>query len=43
MGGGSGRDAVLRVQLGFPIADARQRVPTLEFFHSFGPIAKQLG
>jgi hypothetical protein len=31
-----GRDAVLRVSVGFPGADAQQRVPTLEFFHSFG-------
>ncbi len=26
---------MLRVRLGFPIADLRQRVPILEFFHSF--------
>ncbi len=29
-----GRDAVLLVRLGFPIVDARERVPTSEFFHS---------
>ncbi len=29
-----GREAVLRVRRGFPIEDARQRVPTFEFFHS---------
>ena len=28
-----GRDAVLRVGQGFPIADARPRVPAFEFFH----------
>jgi len=29
-----GRDAVPRVRLGFPVAEARQRVPTFDFFTS---------
>ncbi len=29
-----GRDAVLRVRLGFPTLDVRERVPTFKFFHS---------
>jgi len=29
-----GRDAVLHVRVGFSVADAQQRVPTIECFHS---------
>ncbi len=46
-GGCLGRDAVLRVRLGFPIVDARERVPTFDSFsqaqgdHSLLPLAER--